>query len=182
MLWKDYRPYTKPVLRGYTMQIVTAPEQFENYSGPTIFLAGAITGAPNWQPQAAQLLQPAFATIFNPRRATRFKQPDEAGYLESYRQQVEWEHAHLLAADIVLFWMPKEAEAITTRFELGWWFGKHFFGNTVLQSATPRFVVGIEPGVKGDMYYRVVLPKYGLPVFDTLEETCQAANKIVITS
>lgn len=155
--------------------MLTSPQRLESYAGPTIFLAGAITGAPDWQPRAAELLQPDFATCFNPRKIGGFTKPNEPNYLEDYAAQVDWEHSHLLAADVVLFWMPREAPAITTRFELGWWFGKYLYN----ASQKTRMAVGIERGVKGDNYYRIVLPKHGIPVYTSLEETCQAAKNLL---
>jgi hypothetical protein len=158
------------------MLVVTAPEQVESFAEPSIFLAGAITNAPNWQPQAAKLLTPAFATAFNPRRPAGFLPPEHPEYLQSYTEQVQWEHRYLPASSVVLFWLPKEALAITTRFELGWYFGMLSSSN---QADRRRFVVGIEPGVFSDLYYRIVLPQVGIPVHETLEATCRAAVKLI---
>ena len=153
------------------MIIVTAPDEIDDFERPAIFLGGGITGAPLWQPEAAKLLSGTFATCFNPRRAEAFVPPGHPEYQQRYEEQVRWEHKYLLAADVVLFWMPKAAICITTRFEIGWWYGMNFQAG---KSARP-FAVGIEPGVSGDTYYRVVLPESGVPVHTTLEETCEWA-------
>jgi hypothetical protein len=154
------------------MKVITSPEIIDEFERPTVFLGGAITGAPDWQQQAITLLQPSFGTVFNPRRVTPFKQPHEPDYLEDYHFQVEWEHRYLLDADLALFWMPKEAAALTTRFEIGWFFGMNFG-----RMQKRNFLVGVEPGTKAGQYYSVALPKYGISVYDNLEELCQVACK-----
>jgi hypothetical protein len=155
------------------MLVITAPTYPRTFEKPAIFLGGAITGAADWQSQAVNLLQPAFKTCFNPRRPQGFVAVGQTGYLESYQEQVEWEHTHLLLADVALFWLPKEALAITTRFEIGWLFG--LLQGAIGSKPTPALAVGIELGVLGDTYYRFVLPKIGVSIQTTLEATCQEA-------
>lgn len=155
------------------MRVINAPDELDNFDRPSIFLGGGITGAPDWQKEAVELLKPVFATCFNPRRPHGFLPPDHPNYLQSYSEQVDWEHQYLLLADVVLFWLPKEANSITTRFEIGWFYGLNYRQN---DEATRRsLAVGIEPGVNGDTYYRIVLPRAGIPVHNTLEGTCKWA-------
>ncbi len=161
------------------MLLVTAPERPISFERPAIFLAGGITDAPEWQPIAAELLGGAFATCFNPRRIDGFAPPDDPEYVQRYKEQVEWEHHYLLAVDIVLFWLPKEAPCITTRFELGWWFGLNF--GLVNEFKRP-FVVGVEPGVNGENYFRTALPASGIPVHSSLEATCEWACQLALQS
>lgn len=160
------------------MLLLTSPEQVDKIERPAIFLGGGITGAPDWQPAAAQLLGRTFATVFNPRRAEPFAPPGDPDFMKNYLEQVHWEHKYLLAADVVLFWMPKEAVCITTRFEVGWWFGLNYQAVTTGQKLPRPFAVGIEPGTVGETYYRVVLPEIGLPVHTTLEATCEWACQL----
>jgi hypothetical protein len=82
----------------------------------------------------------------------------------------------LLQADIVLFWLPKEANSITTRFEIGWFYGMNYGQNN--DFSRRAVAVGIEPGVNGDTYYRIVLPRAGIPVHTTLEDTCKRACEL----
>jgi hypothetical protein len=152
------------------MKVITAPEIVMDFERPSVFLGGAITGAPDWQQQAIELLQGSFATIFNPRRSVRFREPNEPGYLKDYNIQVDWEHRYLLASNLAIFWMPKEALAVTTRFEVGWFFGMNFAANQ-----NRPFLVGVEPETKGGQYYNVVLPKYGIKVYSSLEDLCSSA-------
>lgn len=158
------------------MLVIGAPEEVETFPRPAVFLGGAITGAPLWQPRAVELLRPAFATCFNPRRADGFLSPDHPDHLQHYREQVAWEHRCILAADVVLFWLPREALAITTRFEIGWLYGLHVGSGG---AAAKAFAVGIEAGVQGGTYYRVLLPQIGVPIHATLHETCTHAARLV---
>jgi hypothetical protein len=158
------------------MIAVIAPDDPKIFERPSIFLGGAITGAPDWQSEAVQMLE-SFATCFNPRRQDGFVPPDHPEYLKCYREQVRWEHKYLLAADVVLFWMPTGALSITTRFEIGWWFGMNLFLADEVKPLRP-FAVGIEPGVRGETYYRVALPEMGIAIHSTLQATCRWAGKL----
>jgi hypothetical protein len=159
------------------MNVITAPDDPKEFERPSIFLGGGITDAPDWQFKAIQMLE-SFVTCFNPRRPQGFTPPDHPQYRQQYQEQIQWEHRYLLAVDVVLFWMPKEALAITTRFEIGWCFGMNIL---LTQDNKPQrpFVVGIEQGVQGDTYYHVVLPNTGVPVHSTLQDTCEWACKLV---
>jgi hypothetical protein len=159
------------------MVVITVPYDPRDFERPSIFLGGAITGAPDWQSQAIQMLEP-FATCFNPRRPDGFVPPNHPEYLQQYEEQVRWEHKYLLVADVVLFWMPAEALSITTRFEIGWWFGMNYLLANNGKPLRP-FAVGVEPGVKGETYFRITLPKINVPVHSTLQATCASAYELV---
>jgi hypothetical protein len=79
----------------------------------TVFLAGSITGAVDWQKEAKEKLLPYF-TVFNPRRVNypSFDPSKE-------REQILWEHDYLEYASIVLFYFSHETLAPITLFELG---------------------------------------------------------------
>jgi len=158
------------------MQMIVAPNDSISFEKPSVFLGGAITGAPDWQASAIEMLSQTFATCFNPRRPEGFVGPAHPKYHQLYREQVSWEHKYLLAAEVVLFWLPKEAAAITTRFEIGWYFGLNYQADK--SRPLHRFTVGIEPGVAGETYYRIALPEQGVPVHSSLEDTCNWAAKL----
>lgn len=88
------------------------PTKISNWE-KTIFLAGSITGAKNWQEQAKDRLIPYF-NVVNPRR-------DNYDVLDPAieRQQITWEFTCLRLCDIVLFWFSNETLAPITLFELG---------------------------------------------------------------
>lgn len=82
---------------------------------PTVFLAGGITGCPNWQREMEELLEHTDYITLNPRREGEFNTMNP----EWGVQQIEWENYHLDRADYVLFWFPKEGMCMITLFELG---------------------------------------------------------------
>jgi hypothetical protein len=94
-----------------------APNYLPHYVGldamQTIFLAGSITGAANWQKDAVFALAPHF-NIFNPRR-DRFDVSDK----NFDRVQIPWEHTHLDLAGITLFYFSPETLAPITLLEYG---------------------------------------------------------------
>src|SRR5262249_6781880 len=80
----------------------------------TVFLAGGISDAKNWQSQLVRLLRGIDATILNPRRA-QFP----AGNPTENRRQIEGEFRHLAKADLVAFWFPPETLCPIALLELG---------------------------------------------------------------
>jgi hypothetical protein len=157
--------------------LVLPPER-PAISGPLIFLAGPIQGAPDWQEQAARLLLGAAPEVWvaSPRR------PRRADF--SYAEQVDWETWHLrraAAQGVILFWLACEVEhfcdrayAQTTRFELAEWKLRH-------ERDGARLVVGIEAGFSGERYIRRRLGQDcpAIPICASLEAACQAALGLI---
>jgi hypothetical protein len=165
-----------------TQRNVFIPPAVGDIVGPLVFLAGPITGAPDWQSKAIDLIRSADAEIFiaSPRRAVE----REGDFTEDmYIEQVEWEHRHLARAaheGVTLFWLAKESRHVcersyaqTTRFELG-------EAVTVHRLTGAKVVVGIERGFTNERYLRKTLASKtpAIPVLDTLEETCTAAVRL----
>jgi len=112
------------------MQYIEATEQKWEEGAVSLFLAGGISGCPDWQQEIVQLLSDTSLMLFNPRRANfPIHNPAAA------REQIEWEHAHLRYATAIAFWFPCETLCPITLYELGAWSmtSKHLF-------------VGIHPG------------------------------------
>ncbi|HYF61665.1 MAG TPA: nucleoside 2-deoxyribosyltransferase domain-containing protein [Herpetosiphonaceae bacterium] len=154
------------------------PPERPAISGPLIFLAGPIQGAPPWQDEAARLLLAAAPDLWvaSPRRPRR----DDF----SYAEQVDWETWHLrraAEAGVIVFWLAREVEhscerayAQTTRFELAEWKLRH-------ERDGARLAVGIEAGFSGERYIRRRLGQDcpGIPICASLEATCQAAIGLI---
>ena len=98
------------------MEYVEALEEYRPGSLPAVFLAGGITGCPDWQREAVGLLRGEAVVVLNPRRAAFPINDPEAG-----PGQIEWEHRHLRLADAVLFWFPRETLCPIALYELGAW-------------------------------------------------------------
>lgn len=150
------------------MRYVECPREHTVRPGspPALFLAGGITGCPDWQAQAVAQLAAADVVVCNPRR-TNFPIDDpDAG-----PEQVRWEHRHLQLADLVLFWFPPCDPAVTTQpiamYELG-----------AAATAARRIVVGADPRYprRADVVLQLELARPELAVHDTLTATLAAAR------
>jgi hypothetical protein len=110
----SYRePVTASSLRyDGTVDIVRAPENIPDTAD--LFLAGGISGCPDWQEHAERRLVPVSGLLINPRRYGHLAPEFEA-------EQVTWEHEALRASRAILFWFPKETLCPITLFELGAW-------------------------------------------------------------
>jgi Nucleoside 2-deoxyribosyltransferase like len=144
------------------MIYVEAPERYPPESQlPKLFLAGGITGVQDWQSEAATMLRPFEVMVFNPRRAA-FDVRDEAAGDE----QIEWEHEHLRAADVISFWFSFETLHPITLYELGAW---SMTDKPIIVGAHPDFPRRI------DVVKQTKLARPEVKVYASLEETIRAA-------
>jgi hypothetical protein len=93
-------------------------EASNTYNGPekSLFLAGGISGCPDWQADVVRMLAETNLVLLNPRRKDfPMDDPSQADF------QIKWEHAHLRKASAVLFWFPCETLCPITLYELGAW-------------------------------------------------------------
>jgi hypothetical protein len=99
------------------MYYVESPENFEHTPKyQSIFLAGGITGCPNWQQEIVHLLWDTDLVVLNPRRTVfPIHNPDVA------EEQITWEYRHLREANAILFWFPCETLCPIVLYELGAW-------------------------------------------------------------
>src|SRR3989344_7106129 len=89
------------------------PLDYSATSEPTIFLAGPIQGAPNWQAEAAVTITSAHDSSG---RALHICSPRVTGRsTHSYEEQVAWEKAGLRNArdyGVVLFWFAARDDSL----------------------------------------------------------------------
>lgn len=96
-----------------TIQVLSAPKDHH----ASIFLAGGISGCPDWQSEFIGLLDGRLSvTILNPRRESFPMGDQEAG-----KEQIKWEYRHLRRADVIVFWFCAETLQPIALFELGAW-------------------------------------------------------------
>ncbi|HEY8505652.1 MAG TPA: nucleoside 2-deoxyribosyltransferase domain-containing protein [Gemmataceae bacterium] len=96
-----------------TARYTEAPQEFDG-PGAALFLAGGITGTPDWQREMRRLLSDLDLVLLNPRRASF--PIDDPGAAPA---QIAWEYRHLRRAAAVLFWFPEESICPIALFELG---------------------------------------------------------------
>ena len=81
-----------------------------------LFLAGGISGCPDWQAEMVELLRETNYTLLNPRRKD-FSVGDPA----AAKAQILWEYEHLRKAEKILFWFSPETLNPIVLYELGAW-------------------------------------------------------------
>lgn len=133
-------------------------EALESYSPSTgehsLFLAGGINGAPDWQKKYRTLFEDTGLILLNPRRHKDVWDEPEG------ERQVDWEFAHLRKASAISFWFPAEAVCASSLYELG------AFGMT----DKPVFV-GVHPlfWKRLTVAYQTKVVRPQIKVVDTLE-------------
>lgn len=157
------------------MQVVYAQQEFPGKISSSIFLAGPtprdIAGSPpSWRPKALEILEELgyTGTVLVP-------EPESGQWNGDYLGQVEWEEKALNAADVILFWIPREMEfmpGLTTNDEFGVWRTKH---PNKLVLGTPESAVK----VKYQQYYAT---KLGIPLRATLRGAVKAALEKISSS
>jgi hypothetical protein len=95
---------------------VTYIEALTDYDGPgpSLFLAGGISGTFDWQADVIARLADLPLVLLNPRRKN-FPMGDPS----AAPAQIEWEFRHLRRATAVLFWFPPETLCPIALYELG---------------------------------------------------------------
>jgi hypothetical protein len=158
--------------------LVLSPPTVIEFTGPVVFLAGPIRGAPDWQADAVRLLHSLAPGLHvaNPRRVYPPGTFDHAA-------QVDWETHHLRRAGadgVILFWLADEAAhdctrayAQTTRFELAEWKVRH-------ERDGAKLVVGVGDRFTGARYIRRRFAQDcpAVPVVASLDEACRAARAV----
>jgi hypothetical protein len=142
---------------------VEAPHGFAG-SGPSLFLAGGITGCQDWQGGLLSLLTALDMTALNPRRST-FDIADDSATVA----QIEWEFHHLRRATAIVFWFPAESICPIALYELGAWTARH-----------KPLIVGTDPRYprRRDIIEQLRLARPDLTVLSTLEEVAAAVVRL----
>jgi hypothetical protein len=140
-----------------SVQIIEAPEEYDG-SGPSLFLAGGITGTGDWQQELIGLLSGDSLPLIllNPRRRNYpWHDPTAA------EAQIVWEYRHLRRATGVVFWFPAETLCPIALFELG---------GRVLVTEQPLFV-GTDPDYarRQDVVIQLKLARPEVTVVSDLE-------------
>lgn len=139
------------------MHIIYAQTEIQ-IKGPSVFLAGPTprdSDIPSWRPDMVS----AFKELgFN---GTILVPEAESGPSGSYAfgPQIKWEHEAMEAADIVLFYIPREVNTMpgfTTNIELGYWLGKD----------KEKIRLGIPPNAQKCKYIRHIAEEENIPLYE----------------
>ena len=144
------------------MSIVFEAPNPELPPGPSVFLAGGITGCRDWQRDAISGLEEVDVTIFNPRRTSWPSDPREV------HRQIKWERERLNCATLISFWFSPETICPITLLELGYSLGR-----------SAKIVVGCAPNYsrRQDVESQLHLTFPEATVEDSVEQVCEK-NKL----
>ena len=147
--------------------IITAPNEIysvENSTNRSLFLAGGISNCPDWQSVVIDGLKDMHGvTIYNPRRP--FFDP------ANVEAQIVWEHCHLNAVDVLLFWFSRGSVNPIVLYELGMW------GN----SRNRPLIVGCEKGYERaeDVRIQTALARPDIQIYNDLEDLICDASELL---
>jgi hypothetical protein len=147
-----------------------APDYYRPAAGdpPAVFLAGGITGCPDWQSDLAEDLLPEGLVVLNPRRRNFPIHDPAAG-----PAQIAWEHHHLhLPGVITAFWFAAETVQPIALLELG----------AALDNPARRIAVGAHPRYprRLDVVEQTRLARPGLrPVWSTLDGLAAGVMEVI---
>lgn len=123
------------------MKYLEAPNHLDFLPYPAVFLAGGITGCPDWQSKMVALLKDIpDGVLMNPRRKNF-----DVTQKDVSREQITWEFNHLWKSDIIVFWFSKDTIQPIVLLELGSRLAQVYLNKDgyVLR---PELLIGIEPG------------------------------------
>jgi len=128
----------------------------------TIFIAGGISGCPDWQKKFITLFPQDLYTFINPRKDD-FNPADSA-------KQIKWEFDNLRQANIISFWFPAESICPITLFEPGVWSNQ----------TTKPVIIGLHPDYprKFDVEQQMKWARPDIKIVYSLEDLAEACMKI----
>ncbi len=140
------------------MQYIEAPQTYDG-NETSLFLAGGITGCPNWQKDMVAKIKDLPLVIFNPRRSY-FPQHENV-----VREQIEWEYTYLRKATAISFWFPQETLNPIVLYELGAW-----------SMTAKKIFLGVHPNYQRiqDIKIQTSLVRPDISIVETLEELHQS--------
>lgn len=135
---------------------VDLPISTQRVNPRTLYLAGGITGCPDWQAEISNLLNNSTVKIVNPRRSD-FVKGTAAQYINTVREN----RFELEACEATVMWFPKEKLTPIALLELG----------SLLASNKPIFI-GVEQGYtrRQDVEIQTALERPEIEIAYSLKE------------
>jgi hypothetical protein len=131
-----------------------------------LFLAGGITGCPDFQTDVVEALKDTNVIVFNPRRKNfDIKDPTAS------RKQITWEHDMFEYSDMLCFWFCKETIQPIVLLKLG----------KYLIASTKPAVIGIAPGYsrESDVRIQTTLDRPDVPIVDSFDRFLKEIKKMI---
>lgn len=152
------------------MRVIEAPDRIDPGMGPyslAVFLAGGISGCPDWQAELLEMLKYTNLLIFNPRRK---EWPKFDGINRTLHQmaegerQIAWEYNYLRQAGRIAFWFPRETVCPITLLEYGYALGR------LTADDGPELYIGCHPDYarRFDVLHQWRVRGYVAPTYDSL--------------
>jgi hypothetical protein len=147
------------------MIYVEAPERTFPATKKSIFLAGSITGAKNWQKEVVRAIKDFDVVVFNPRREN-FSIHDPSAALE----QITWEHEMLRKADMIQMWFDGNTMSPICLFELGSW----------VMTSKPM-VIGMDPNYqrRQDVEIQTKLVRPEIPIVYSMADFTNVVSDMI---
>lgn len=176
-------PLDTPNVPNYT-EVETARHPGGD-TGPTLdlFLAGGISGCPDWQAEALSLAATWVEqtghrlTIANPRRSDGIPKVGQVA-----AQQIKWEYDHLARARVVLFYFPEGRPDANGQLPIQP-IALYELGKELGRRPSDQIIIGADSGYvrRFDLVTQVGLACPGQPIYPDLGSTVQAALTRVLS-
>lgn len=173
---------------------VLYPLDFPFEYGQSIFLAGPIQGARDWQSEAIELIKQKTVNFKEKLYVANPRSPNFNSGPHDFEKQIDWE-THFLKYSanngVIMFWLCNESEhfcerayAQTTRFELAEWSSKlkrEINDNGYYAYDRDRLVIGFDTNFSGTKYIKHRLKFFEKNFCYSLEETINKTIELLET-
>ena len=157
------------------MELVYAQQEFPKQIKKSIFLAGPTPRnelTESWRKDAIKILEE-----LNYDGVVYIPEAESSVFYDNYDNQIEWEHDAMDAADVIVFWIPRDLSvdergnlrmpAFTTNVEFG------------LYISSGKVSIGFPEGTEHTNYLKHLADERDIEVFNTLEDTLKNSLKII---
>jgi hypothetical protein len=155
---------------------IEAPTEYKKTSNSemSLFLAGGISGCPDWQLKFMKLVSEERETVTGKNNDIVFLNPRRdnfpIGDPSASEAQIKWENFHLKSSDYISFWFCKETLCPIVLYELGTWI-----------KTDKKIFIGVEDGYirKADVEIQSKLERPNIEIKSSLQDLAKyVASKI----